>query len=319
MNTAAQYKSGALAEVIHGTHITARAWSSESAYRYCEQIARSHYENFPVGSLLVPKPLRKHFHSIYAFARTADDLADEGYREGHSEGERLRLLEEWRALLRESFEGRVAHPIFIALSETCAQFGLPGELFEDLISAFIQDVTVRRYESFDELMDYCRRSANPIGRLILLLFGHRDNQLHEWADSICTALQLTNHWQDVAIDLDKDRIYIPACDLERFDLTVEDLQSRRSTEGFRRLMQMEVARARALFEQGKPLCVSVPGRLGLELRAVWLGGTRILDSLEKNGYDVFRRRPTIGFVGKLYILASGMRKGAFRRRLKADS
>ena len=314
MNTAAQYNSSALAQAIEGAHITGQPWSVGAAYRYCEQIARSHYENFPVGSVLVPKPLRKHFCSIYAFARIADDFADEGYDGSHSLDERLRLLERWRALLIDAFQGQAAHPVFIALAETCAQFDLPRELFEDLLSAFTQDVTVRRYESFDDLMAYCRRSANPIGRLILLLFGYSEDRLCKWSDSVCTALQLTNHWQDVGIDLEKDRIYIPIEDLTRFALTVEDLQSRRSGEGFRRLMQFELERTRELFEAGKPLCISVSGRLGLELRAVWLGGTRILDGIEKNRYDVFRRRPKIAFGDKLTILASAMRKDIFRRR-----
>ena len=173
--------------------------------------------------MLVPKPLRKHFYSIYAFARTADDFADEGYTENYTEQERLELLEEWREMLRASDAGRATHPIFVALAETRSQFDLPITLFEDLLSAFKQDVTKRRYQSFDELLDYCRRSANPIGRLILLLFGYRDEQLHKWSDDICTALQLANHWQDVRIDLAKDRVYLPAEDLARFRVSYDDL------------------------------------------------------------------------------------------------
>src|SRR5689334_13857096 len=166
----------ALSASINGAQITGRQWTRESAYQFCEQLARSHYENFPVGSVLVPKALRQHFYSIYAFARTADDFADEGYDDDHSAEERLALLDEWRRMLRESEQGRATHPVFIALAETRRQFALPISLFEDLLSAFSQDVTVRRYETFAQLLDYCRRSANPIGRLILLLFGYQDEQ-----------------------------------------------------------------------------------------------------------------------------------------------
>ncbi|HKP84678.1 MAG TPA: squalene synthase HpnC [Blastocatellia bacterium] len=313
MTTATQTKRNALAQAIRGAHVTSRSWSIESAYDYCERLARSHYENFPVGSVLVPRALRKHFYSIYAFARTADDFADEGYADGHGDEERFELLEEWRAMLAESDRGRASHPVFVALAETRSEFDLPITLFEDLLSAFTQDVRVRRYLSFDELLDYCRRSANPIGRLILLLFGHRDGQLHKWSDSICTGLQLANHWQDVGIDLAKDRIYIPAEDLARFSVSDEDLRQSRATEGFKRLMEYEVARARELFARGKPLCLAVGGRLGLELRVVWLGGARILDRIEANDYDIFARRPVITSADKLRILFGAAGKGSFRR------
>lgn len=314
MSTATQNKTIPLAHAIRGEHITNRVWSVEGAYEYCEKFARAHYENFPVGSFLVPRPLRKHFYSIYAFARTADDFADEGYNESYSGRERLELLGEWRDMLKEALAGRATHPVFIALRETRARFDLPASLFGDLISAFMQDVTVSRYASFDDLRDYCRRSANPVGRLILLLFGYRDERLHSWSDDICTGLQLANHWQDVAIDLEKDRIYIPAEDLARFGLTFDDLKNSHSEQSFKRLMQFEVARAREMFARGKPLCVSVGGRLGVELRAVWLGGARILDLIEANGYDVFARRPVITSADKLRILSLAARKGAFRRR-----
>jgi phytoene synthase len=318
MSTATQnktipHKTIPLARSIRGEHITNRVWSVDGAYQYCEELARSHYENFPVGSILIPRPLRKHFYSIYAFARTADDFADEGYTESYSNRARLELLEEWRNMLRQAFTGSATHPVFVALRQTQAQFDLPITLFEDLLSAFMQDVTVSKYASFDDLRDYCRRSANPVGRLILLLYGYRDEQRHSWSDDICTALQLANHWQDVAIDLAKDRIYIPAEDLARFNLSFDDLKNSHSEQRFRELMQFEVARARELFARGKPLCVSVSGRLGLELRAVWLGGARILDLIERNNYDVFERRPVITSADKLRILSLAARKGAFRR------
>lgn len=314
MSTATRHEPSTLAQAITRPLEAECDWPLDRAYEYCERLAHSHYENFPVGSLLIPKRLRKHFHSIYAFARIADDFADEGYERGYTERERLDLLDEWRLMLRESLAGRVQHPVFVALAETRARFDLPAALFEDLISAFAQDVTVRRYESFDQLLDYCRRSANPIGRLVLLLFGYRNQQRLQWSDDICTALQLANHWQDVGIDLEKDRIYIPNEDLSQMQLTVADLTGRRMNESFRRLMKFEVDRTREMFARGKPLCDSVSGRLSLELRAVWLGGMRILERIEQNGCDVFARRPVITATDKLMILLRAASKGAFRRQ-----
>jgi hydroxysqualene synthase len=313
MSTSTRHESYTLAQAISAPLAVEGAWPLDRAYQYCERLARSHYENFPVGSALVPKRLRKHFYSIYAFARIADDFADEGYGEGYTERERLELLVQWRVMLIESFAGRATHPVFVALADTQARFDLPAELFEDLLSAFEQDVTLRRYEGFDQLLDYCRRSANPIGRLILLLFGYPDEQRHRWSDDICTALQLANHWQDVAIDLDKDRVYLPDEDLARFGLAADDLTRSRSSGSFRRLMKFEVERTREMFARGKPLCTSVSGRLGIELRAVWLGGMRILERIEQNNYDVFAHRPVITSTDKLRILPVAASKAAFRR------
>jgi phytoene synthase len=312
MNTVTESHTLALSRLVNGDQVRGKVWSLEGAYKFCEQLARSHYENFPVGSLLVPAKLRKHFYSIYAFARIADDLADEGYAQGYRDDQRLDLLAQWRDLLIQSASGRASHPVFIALAETRSRFHLPISLFEDLLSAFIQDVVVRRYTSFTELLDYCRRSANPIGRLILLLFGHRDEKMQVWSDSICTALQLANHWQDVGVDLDKDRIYLPAEDLARFQMSEDDVINRVADEKFRRLLKFEVGRTRELFVEGKPLCYSTSGRLALELRAVWCGGTRILERIEESRYDVFSRRPVITPTDKLRILLRAFRKGAFR-------
>ena len=313
MSTAAGHRVTGFAEAIHGLHITSQSWTLGRAQEYCARLAGSHYETFPVGSLLVPARLRQHFYSIYAFARTADDFADEAYNEDHNEQERLDLLEEWREMLRAAHDGRPTHPIFIALAETIARFELPLSLFEDLLTAFAQDVIVRRYQSYDQVLDYCRRSANPVGRLILLLFGHSDEQLHARSDDICTALQLANHWQDVRVDLEKDRIYLPSEDLSRFDVAEDDLRSGGVSEGFQRLMKFEVSRARELFDRGKPLCTSVDGRLGLELRAVWLGGTRILDRIEQNGFDVLTQRPVITNGDKLNILYRAVVRAGFGR------
>jgi squalene synthase HpnC len=313
MSTATRQETNTLGQAIITPLVGGDLWTLDRAYEYCERLARSHYENFPVGSVLIPKSLRKHFYAIYAFARIADDFADEDYGQQYSERERLELLEEWRLMLLESRAGRARHPVFVALARTASEFDLPATLFEDLLSAFTQDVTVRRYAGFDQLLDYCLRSANPIGRLILLLFGYRDEQRHEWSDDICTALQLANHWQDVGVDLDKDRVYLPQEDLSRFELSVDDLVRRSATDAFKALMEFEVARARALFARGKPLCTSVSGRLGLELRSVWLGGMRILERIEQNGCDVFANRPVITSTDKLKILLVAASKRAFRR------
>jgi squalene synthase HpnC len=307
-------KIDALSEAFEpGAAFSHRRWSVEDAFRYCEQLARSHYENFPVGSFLVPRNLRRHFYSIYAFARTADDFADEGRGADYTDERRLAQLDGWREQMYQAFEGKATHPVFIALSATRSEFELPISLFDDLLSAFSQDVVKRRYESFDQLKDYCHRSANPIGRLILLLFGYRDSQLHEQSDDICTALQLANHWQDIAIDLEKDRVYLPAEDLDRFGVAVDDLKSSSAAGGFNELMRFEVARTREYFLRGKPLCLSVGGRLGLELRAVWAGGWRILDRIEENDYDVFARRPVITLADKWRVVLAAFGKGAFRR------
>ena len=313
MSTATRQGTSTLAQAITAPLATGEVWPPDRAYEYCERLTRSHYENFPVGSALIPKRLRRHFYSIYAFARTADDFADEGYGQGYSEGERLDLLDEWRRMLMQSLAGQARHPVFVALARTAAEFDLPAALLEDLLSAFAQDVTLRRYESFDQLVDYCRRSANPIGRLILLLFGYRDEQHHQWSDDICTALQLTNHWQDVAVDLEKDRVYLPEEDLSQFDLSVDDLKRRGANDSVKRLVKFEVERARQMFARGKPLCTSVSARLGIELRSVWLGGMRILDHIEQNGYDVFASRPVITSTDKLKILLVAASKRAFGR------
>lgn len=288
-----------------------RPWSLESSYAFCERLARSHYENFPVASFLVPKGLRKHFYAVYAFARTADDMADEEAGGAITADRRLAMLSGWREMLIQSFNAPATHPVFIALGKTASEFNLPVELFEDLLSAFAQDVTTSRYESFADLLDYCRRSANPVGRLILLLFGHRDPRLHEWSDHICTALQLANHWQDVSVDLAKGRIYIPAEDMARFEVSEPDLATRPATDEFRQLMRFEVARARELFTLGRPLCSAVSGRLALELRVIWLAGMKVLRKIEEGGFDVLSSRPAISRFERLRMIWPAVVKGAF--------
>ncbi len=264
-------------------------WTREEAYAYCAAVARAHYENFPIASLAIPRRLRPHVCSIYAFARAADDFADEAAHDGR----RLEQLGRWEAHLDRCLEGKADHPVFMALGETIATFDLPPALFRDLLDAFRQDCRVRRYGSWDELLDYCRRSANPVGRLVLGLFGLADDARARFSDAICTGLQLTNFWQDVSVDLRKDRIYLPAEDRQRFGVTEEDLRSGRLHEGFRALLLEMIGRTRRCFEEGRPLLGKLHGRLGLEIRLTWLGGNRILDRIEGAGCDVFRARPAL--------------------------
>jgi squalene synthase HpnC len=276
-----------------------------AAYESCARDAQAHYENFPVASRLLPRHMRHHIAALYAFARAADDFADEGSR---SVQERHRLLDGWLCRLRESVteqanalgrplaDGEPAntHHIFLALGATIRHKDLPTSLLEDLLSAFRQDVTVTRYASWMDVMDYCRRSANPVGQLVLRIAGYRDARLDSWSDAICTALQLTNFCQDLKIDFDRGRLYIPEMEMHAHGASRDELAAPALTPAWTRTVAAAVARTRALFHEGRPLCGAVHGRLGYELRATWLGGTRILDRLEASGYDMIGRRPSLG-------------------------
>jgi len=271
-----------------------------AAYAVCRRLARRHYENFPTASLLVPREKRDALAAIYAFARYADDVADEPGVEG-----RLEKLAEWREKLKECFAGKVDHPVFIAVRDAAVRFHLSQVHFENLLRAFESDVLVNRRPDFASLLAYCTCSANPVGRLVLELFGHRDAELFELSDHICTALQLTNFWQDVAIDLERDRIYLPLDDLARFGYSLDDLRAHRTGEPWVQLMKFEIARTWELFEKGSMLPERVRPELRRQLRLTWLGGTTILQKIEAAGYDVFRHRPQLGkwdFV-KLYLQA----------------
>lgn len=278
----------------------------EEAYAHCTALARAHYENFPVGRL-VPGDLQKHVHAVYAFARYADDMADEGYvDDGHLTGstlkvapgrvltpdQRLVALDEWEQYLFKPIDSSTP-PTFIAVHATIHELDLPVSLFTDLLSAFKQDVVKRRYANFDEVLDYCRRSANPVGRLVLLLHGHRDPQQHLWSDSICTALQLANFWQDVSVDLRKDRIYLPQDDQREFGVTEDDLFAHRATAAFRRLMRFQVERTQSIFDDGEPLSATLPGLLQWEIRLTWLSGASILRKIEEQNYDTLSQRPKV--------------------------
>jgi len=265
---------------------------------FCARLARGHYENFPIASRLLPARLRPAVQAIYAFARIADDFADE---ESH-QGRRIERLDEWQRMLDDCYRGEAIHPVFVALRQAVSSFDLPRQPFVDLLAAFRMDVTQTRYADEAALMDYCRLSANPVGRLLLRLFGQTDESLTPPSDAICTALQLANHWQDVTIDLARGRIYLPEDALRSFGVSESDLRSNRATEAFRSLMRDRVTRTRALFAAGRPLCDAVGGRLRWEIRLIWLGGQRILDRIEAAGYDVLSIRPRLGRADALVIL-----------------
>ena len=264
-----------------------------AAYAACERLARAHYENFPVASRLLPAPMRPHVAALYAFARTADDFADEGRRPAE---ERRRLLDDWENRLHacvETAEGDPADQIFLAVGATIRACNLPVGLFEDLLSAFRQDITTQRYQTWDGVLDYCRRSANPVGRLVLRIAGHADARLDESSDALCTALQLTNFWQDVGRDWERDRLYVPLEDVGACQAEVRDLADRNLTDAWRCALQRVARRTRELFRGGRAVCDGVGGRLRCELRITWLGGVRILDRLERNNFDVFASRPEL--------------------------
>ena len=269
------------------------AASVEEAFAYCETRARAHYENFPVG-LFVPRAKRPYVHALYAFARAADDFADEPVYEGV----RKEKLDQWEALTEAAYRGEAEGPIFVALGETVRRLDIPKELLLDLLSAFRQDTEKSRYASWDELLDYCRRSANPVGRLVLLVFEQKDEELPGLSDAVCTALQLANHWQDAALDYARGRIYVPEDLMRRHGVGTWDFSTGRVSDGWRGLMAELIARTRELFERGKPLCDEVGRDLRFEVRLTWLGGMSVLDGIEASGGDVFRNRPSHGVLDK---------------------
>jgi squalene synthase HpnC len=251
-----------------------------------------HYENFPVASFLLPKALRQPIAAIYHFARAADDIADEGDMTAEA---RLAGLDALRAALDQLEAGQPpADALFGRLGPVITQYRLPRQLFRDLLDAFTQDVGKTRYTDYPELIDYCRRSANPVGRLVLHLLGTPSAEEMEQSDAICSALQLINFWQDVAIDWQKGRIYLPDEDMRHFGVTQEDIAQSRLFPGWKRLMAFQVARSRALMLKGAPLTRRLRGRLGYEIRLTVQGGLRILEKIEAADYDVFRHRPQLG-------------------------
>jgi squalene synthase HpnC len=278
--------------------IPVTAPSLEEARAYCERLAKSHYENFSVATWFLPKRLRQHFYNVYAYCRISDDLGDEVGDPQQS----LELLDQWEAELNACYAGSPRHPVFVALAETVKQFGIPQHEFSDLLIAFRQDQTVTRFETFDDILAYCRYSANPVGHLVLYLCDYRDAERQQLSDYTCTALQLANFWQDVFVDYGKGRIYLPLEDLRRFGITGDDIAQRRATPQFVAMMKFEVERAREWFAGGLPLVKMVNRELAIDLELFSRGGQEILNAIERQGYDVLRARPQISKSRKLMLV-----------------
>jgi squalene synthase HpnC len=304
--------------------IPEHAPSLTESQRYCERLARSHYENFSVASWFLPKRLRQHFFNVYAYCRISDDLGDEV----GDPAKALALLNIWEEELDATYLSLVQaplkdvrcdverlqpgpssvnpsgprHPVFVALGETIREFDIPHCEFANLLRAFRQDQSVTRYETFEDLLGYCKNSANPVGHLVLYLCGYSDSERQQLSDYTCTALQLANFWQDVRVDWDKGRVYLPLESLHRFGVREDDIAQGRCTAEFRNLMRFEVARARDWFERGLPLVKKVDRELAIDLELFTRGGQEILNAIEHQGFDVLARRPAISKPRKLWLL-----------------
>lgn len=272
--------------------------SRSEALEYCARLTSTHYENFSVVTWLTPREHRPAFQSVYAFCRWSDDLGDEVGDPARS----LELLDWWRGELREMYEGRARHPVMIALMETVERYGIPPDPFHALIDAFVQDQTVTEYETFDQLRDYCARSANPVGHLVLYIAGAHNEDNARLSDFTCAALQLANFWQDVSRDLDIGRIYLPREDRARFGVADDDLKARRFTPEFGELLKFQVDRTRELFEAGRPLVARMPAELAVDVDLFSRGGLAILDRIERSGYDTLSSRPSLSKAAKARLL-----------------
>jgi squalene synthase HpnC len=284
------------AEALSGTYTQAEA------EQYTRWLATHHYENFHVVSFLLPKRLHQDFYNVYAFCRWADDLGDEI----GDPSESLRLLGWWRAELEAMYSGQVQHPVFVALEGTARKYDLPKQLFADLISAFEQDQRVTRYQNWDELFGYCRCSANPVGRLVLRLCGYSDDERDRMSDATCTALQLANFWQDVTVDLEKDRVYLPLDLLARHGYSLADLQAGTFNAAFQNVMRDSIDVARKLFSEGLPLVKTVDRRLAFDLELFSRGGLRMLRKIEQQNYNVLARRPAISKFERVQLLVGSL-------------
>ena len=273
--------------------------SLAEAQEYSRRLARTHYENFSVATWFLPRSLRQHFFNIYAYCRISDDLGDET---GDSQAS-LRLLDQWETELNACFAGQPRHPVFVALAETVRTLDIPRQPFADLLKAFRQDQTVTRYPRFEDLLGYCRYSANPVGHLVLYVCGYRDAERQELSDFTCTALQLANFWQDVSADYGKGRIYVPLEDLNRFGVAQTDIASAQNNPAFCEMMRFEVNRTRDWFQQGLPLVAQVNRELAIDIELFSRGGQEILKAIERQNYKVLGRRPTISKTRKLALLA----------------
>lgn len=309
MSSTASSSPGRVARVLPAS---ARGWAAlpaeyaipqqtpslDEARAYCRRLARSHYENFHVATWFLPERLRPHFYSVYAYCRISDDLGDEV----DDPEAALQLLDEWEAELDACYAGAPRHPVFVALAETVRACDIPRQPFADLLKAFRQDQTVARYATFEDLLGYCRYSANPVGRLVLFVCGYRDPERQQLSDFTCTALQLANFWQDVTVDYAKGRIYLPGEDMARFGVSEEDLCLHRPTPAFLDLMRFQVERARQWFARGLPLAGTVDRDLALDIELFTRGGQEILNAIERRGYDVLSARPVISRPRKLKLL-----------------
>jgi squalene synthase HpnC len=304
MRTGSSVPAGVSAAPIAAAPVEQGAAALAEAYRFCARLATSHYENFTIASWLMPREMRPHMYAIYAYARCADDFADEEHD--------LAKLDGWERELDLAYAGAPHHPVFVALADTVRKFEIPREPFADLLTAFRSDVNFKGFDTLDDLLGYARYSANPVGRLVLYLFGYRDAERQRLSDLVCSGLQLANFWQDVAIDLGKGRVYFPRQDLTRFGVTCEDLPRGEATAGFIDLMRHEVGVARAMLAEGGELRHLVDRRLRRDIAMFAGGGLAILRAIERVNYDVFRRRPKLG---KLDYLKLGW--NAIRGRLEA--
>lgn len=281
----------------------------EEARAWCRRLAESHYENFHVASWFLPKRLRPHFHSIYAYCRVSDDLGDEV---GNPE-QSLALLDLWSTELDACYRGEARHPVFVALAETIRDCDIPKEPFADLLVAFRQDQTVTRFATMADVLGYCRYSANPVGRIVLYACGYRDAERFALSDQTCSALQLANFWQDVRVDYDKGRVYLPLEDMTRYVVDEKTIADARFTPQFRELMRFEVDYARRMFHAGLPLIRMVDSELGVDLDLFSRGGLEILRAIEQQDYDVLRVRPSISKPRKAALLVRALAGRLFAR------
>ena len=295
---------------VRSTEALNSTWSDADAQSYTRWLATHHYENFHIVSFLLPRELHQDFYNVYAFCRWADDLGDEI----GDTAESLRLLAWWQGLLDRMYDAQAAeHPVFVALRGTVRRRSLPKQPFSDLIKAFVHDQTVTRYPTWEDVFYYCRHSANPVGRLVLYLCGYSDAERQKLSDATCTALQLANFWQDVSVDLKKNRVYIPLEVMQHHGYTVDDLFAGRETPAFQAVMKDVVGRARELFIQGLPLCDVVNRRLSLDLQLFSRGGMRVLDKIEQQQYRVLHARPSISKVERVGILIGTLARVMFTR------
>lgn len=285
------------------------------AQAYCAHLARTHYENFSVATWFLPRRLRQHFFNVYSYCRISDDLGDEVGDTAAA----LELLDQWHRELDACYEGTPKHPVFVALKETVRQFDIPKHEFSDLLTAFRQDQTITRFQTFNDVLAYCRYSANPVGHLVLYLCGYRDPERQQLSDFTCTALQLANFWQDVSVDYDKGRVYLPLESLRRFGVTEDDIAKARNTAAFCTMMKFEVDRAHEWFRQGLPLVGKVDHELAIDLELFTRGGQEILNAIARQGYAVLGNRPAISKPRKLALVARAAIGKIFGTRSKSGA